>query len=284
MSVVEEIREQQKEALSTMSLKEKFAYFWDYYKIHTLVVVCVLIVVVSVVHQLVTNKDYALYVTVLNAGTTQYDDMTSGKWAEEFGEYAQIDTDKYQIGIDATIALSETTDAQYRMANEQKIVAMMQTGTIHAQLAETQTFEEYAQFECYYNLEDILSAEQIAKYRPYFYYTDAATFASDSDTASGQNGDGASDTASEQGGDNIAAQSDPSALVINHRDPAAMEKPVAVGIILTDCKMIADSEYYKYLDDPAFDYQGYPADVVYGIPISNEEPEMAIRFLEYLLQ
>ena len=277
MSVAEEIREQQKQALSTMSFKDKLAYFWDYYKIHTLVAVCLVIVAVSVIHQLVTNKDYALYATIINTGTAGYEDETAAKWAAEFGEYAQIDTDKYQVLIDATMVLTESPDSQIRIANQQKMAAMMQTGTISAQIAETETFEEYAQFECYYALEDVLSAEQIEKYRPYFYYTDAATF--EQDDAASYAASGQDETAASA---DMAAQTDPSTLVIDHRDPSTMEQPVAVGIIITDSKMIKDSDYYKYLDSPEYDYQGYPSDVILGIPLSNKEPEIAIRFLEFL--
>ncbi|MDE6386738.1 MAG: hypothetical protein K2L82_02890 [Lachnospiraceae bacterium] len=272
MSVVEEIREQQKQALSTMSFKEKLAYFWDYYKIHTLAAVAVLIIAVTVIYQLATNKDYAFYATVLNAGTVQYEDTTAAKWAQEFLEYAQIDPDEYQVYIDATISLSASTDPQYLAANQQKLVAMMQSGAISAQIAETETFEEYAQFECYYALEDIMNAEQIEKYSPYFYYTDAATFEQDDDTAAGQDAAASSD----------AAQTDPAALIIDHRDPSTMEKPVAVGVIITDSKMLQDSDYYKYLDNPEYNYQGYPSEAILGIPLSCKEPEMAIRFLEYL--
>ena len=277
MSVVEEIREQQKQALSTMSFKDKLAYFWDYYKIHTLVAVCLVIVAVSMIHQFVTNKDYAFYATIINTGTTGYEDETAGKWAEEFGEYAQIDTDKYQVSIDAAMVLTESADPQVRMANQQKMAAMMQTGTIHAQIAETETFEEYAQFECYYNLEDVLSTEQIEKYRPYFYYTDAATFEQDGDASDITSGQDEAIASAD-----MTTQPDPSTLIIDHRDPSTMEQPVAVGIILTDSKIIKDSDYYKYLDNPEYDYQGYPSDVILGIPLSNEEPEMAVRFLEFL--
>lgn len=248
-----------------MSFKGKLAYFWDYYKVHSLVAVCLLIIAISVIHQIVTHKDCAFYAMILNTGTPEYEDETSVKWAEEFGQYAQIDTDEYEVSIDASISLSQTTDFQYRAANQQKIAAMMQTGSINAMLAETETFEKYAQFECYYTLEDVMSAEEIEKYRPYFYYTDASTF----------NQDDASD---------IAEQTNSSALVINHRDPSTMEQPVAVGIVITDSKMIKNSGYYKYLDNSEYDYQGYPSDVILGIPLSNKEPEMAIRFLEYLLQ
>lgn len=275
MSVVEEIREQQKQALSTMSLKEKLAYFWDYYKIHTIVAVALLIIAVTVIYQLATNKDYAFYATVLNAGTVQYEDTTAAKWAQEFLEYAQIDPDEYQVYIDATISLSDSTDPQYLAANQQKLVAMMQTGAISAQIAETETFEEYAQFECYYALDDIMNAEQIEKYSPYFYYTDAATFEQDDTDSS------ATDSVQNEDTD-MAAQTDPSTLIINHRDPSTMEKPIAVGVIVTDSKMMQDSDYYKYLDNPEYNYQGYPSEAVLGIPLSCKEPEMAIRFLEYL--
>lgn len=274
MSVVEEIREQQKKSLSTMSFKEKAAYFWDYYKIHALIAVAVLIFAVTIIHQITTNKDYAFYATILNAGTVQYEDTTAEKWSQEFLEYAQIDADDYQVYIDAAISLSDSTDPQYLAANQQKLMAMMQTGTIHAQIAETKTFEEYAQFECYYALEDILSPEQIEKYRPYFYYTDAATFEQDGpEGTNGQNTDTSDD-------DRMPA--DPSTLIINHRDPSTMEQPVAVGIILTDNPMMQEAGYYQYLEYPEYDYQGYPSDAVFGIPLSCKEPDMAVRFLEYL--
>ena len=207
MSVVEEIREQQRKALSTMSFKEKLAYFWDYYKIHTLVAVALIIVAVTVIYQLATSKDYAFYATMINTGTLQYEDTTSSRWAQEFMEYAEIDPNEYQVYIDASIALSDTTDLQYMAANQQKLVAMMQAGEISAQIAETE---------------------------------------------------------------------------INHLDPSTMEKPVAVGVVITDSKLIRESDYYKYLDDPAFNYQGYPSEAVLGIPLTCKDTEMAVKFLEYL--
>lgn len=253
-----------------MSFKGKLAYFWDYYKIHSLAAVCLLIVAISVIHQIVSHKDCAFYAMILNTGTPEYENETSEKWADEFGQYAQIDTDEYEVSIDASISLSQTTDLQYRAVNQQKIAAMIQTGSINAMVAETETFEKYAQFECFYTLDDVMGAEEIEKYRLYFYYTDAATFEQD-DTSAAASSD-------------MAAQTDSSTLVINHRDPSTMEQPVAVGIVITDSKMIKDSGYYKYLDNSEYDYQGYQSDSILGIPLSNQEPEMAIRFLEYLLQ
>lgn len=266
MSVAKEIREEQRKALSTMSPKEKLSYFWDYYKIHALVTVVVIVFAAMFIYQYVTNKDYAFYATFINAMQTDSNADLSTKWAEEFQEFADIDPDEYQVYIDTAVSLSDDISSQYAISNREKMLAMMQIGTINAIVADTKVFEEYAQFEYFCNLEMILSPEELKKYRPYLYYTDAATFEKDDD-----------DTYYD-----MTERPDPGALVIDHRDPASMEQPVAVGIIVSQDSMMADAEYYAYLDHEEYDYQGYPSEAVLGIPISCKQPELAIRFLEYL--
>lgn len=268
MSVIDEIREEQKKALSTMTFRQKLAYFWDYYKIHTIVTIVVLAFVISFVHQYVTNKDYGFYAALVNAHANSYDDELSSLWAAEFQKYAQIDPDEYLVYIDTSISLAEGFDAQYALTNQEKMLAMMQIGTVSVIVADTETFERYAQNEYYYDLKSLLSAEELEKYGSYLYYTDAATFVDASD-----------DTYYD-----ADERTNPADLVIDHRDPSTMEQPVAVGIILTGNNMIADSGYYAYLTDTDTVYQGYPSEPVLGIPVTNKEPELALRFLEYISQ
>lgn len=266
MSVIDEIREEQKKALSTMTFKQKLAYFWDYYKIHTVVTIVVLAFVISFVHQYMTNKDYGFYAALVNAHANSFDDELPAIWAEEFQEYAQIDPDEYLVYIDTSISLAEGFDAQYALTNQEKMLAMLQIGTVSAIIADTETFERYAQNEYYYDLEALLSAEELEKYRPYFYYTDTATFVDASD-----------DTYYD-----AEERTNPADLVVNHRDPSTMEQPIAVGIVVTENNMIADAGYYDYLAQTDTVYQGYPSEAVLGIPVTNKEPELAIRFLEYI--
>ncbi len=266
MSVAEEIREEQRKALSTMSTKEKFAYFWDYYKVHVLVSVVVIAMAATFIYQYITNKDYGFYATLVNATLTDQNHELSGEWTTQFQEYAGIDPQEYQVYIDTSVVLSQDTSTQYSISNEEKMFAMVQVGAINAIVAETETFEKYAQFEYFYNLESILTPEQIEKYRPYFYYTDAATF----------------DTGNDDTYYDAAMRKDPGALTIDHRSPSGMEQPVAAGIILTADNRLADAGYYAYLADSEYDYQGYPSEAVLGIPVSCKEPELAIRFLEFL--
>ena len=264
MSIIEEIKEQQKKSLKNMSPKEKLAYFWDYYKIHTGVAIIVLTLIVVFTYQFVTSKDYAFYAVLVNARSTGTNYGLSELWAEEFLEYAQIDPDKYQVSIDTSITMS--LDSQYDIANQEKMLAMMQAGIISAIVADTEAFEMYAQNEYFYDLESLLTAEELEKYGPYLYYTDAATFADPND-----------DTFY-----NEDELTNPADLTINHRDPSTMGQPVAVGFILTEDNMLADADYYGYLSDSEYDYQGYPSDAVLGIPATNKEPTLVIRFLAFL--
>ncbi len=261
-SVGDEIREERRKAMSRMSSREKFAYFWDYYKFHALAAVVLVIVMVSFIYQYVTHKDYGFYAVLVNAGISDLSNSMPEQWAAEFQEYASIDPEEYEVYIDTSMSVSSTDLSQYSMANQEKIMAMTQTGAISTLVAETETFEKYAQAEYFYPLEEILSAEELEKYRPYFYYTDAATFADDDYDPT--------------------EIRDFSGLSIDHNDPAAMEDPIAVGIIVTKDTKLEDSRLYAYLEDSKYDYQGHPAEVILGIPITNKQPELAMKFLEYI--
>ena len=262
-SVGDEIREERRKAMGRMTPKEKFSYFWDYYKIHALVTVVLTAAAISLIYHYVTYKDYGFYAALLNAVVTDSDQDPSTVWADEFQEYAAIDPEEYEVYIDTSISMSPTDYSQATMANQQKMMAMRQTGSVSVMVAETETFETYAQQELFYNLEEILSPEELEKYRPYLYYTDTATFPPDDY-------------------DPTTEVRDLSVLTIDHRDPSTMENPVAVGIIVTQDNLIEDARYYSYLQSGDYNYQGYPSEAVLGVPVTNKQPELVPKFLEYL--
>lgn len=267
-SVIEEIREQQKKAFATMTPKEKLAYFWDYYKIHTMAAIILIVFVIAFIHSYRSNKPFAFYAVFLNAETTEENHDTSVMLANEFQEYAEIDPESYQVYLDTTIAITDESGSQYEMANRQKMAAMMQIGDIHAIVADTETFESYAGLENFYVLTDIFSEEELAPYKDLLYYTDAAAF--DEDTGN---------TLEEL----EAAQAEVYTKVIDHSDPSAMEKPVAVGIRIPKAgNKIADAGYYAYLGENDYTFQGYPSVAVIGIPLSVENPRLSLQFLNFL--
>lgn len=267
-TVNQEIREEQRQALSTMNFKEKLAYFWDYYKIHTLAVICVTAILVSFVRQIAANKPYAFYATLINAVTDEENTDTSVIWENEFQEFAGIDADAYRVCIDTTFSISANGSSQYEAAYRQKLVAMMQTGDIHAIVADTETFENYAHLKTFYNLSDLFTEEELAPYADLLYYTDAAAFDEDSGS-----------TLTEMD----AAQKAFYEKIIDHSDPSAMEKPIPVGIrIPASGNKLADAGYYRYLQEGDYSFQGYPPETVLGIPLSADDPKLALQFLSYL--
>lgn len=266
MSIAKEIREEQKKALSAMTTKEKLAYFWEYYKIHTLAAIMIIAMAVSLIKQYVTRKEMGFYAVLIDAITTDSNSGSNEIWSEEFLEYAHIDPGEYEVYIDTSISISGNTDVQYMYANQQKLFALLAAGSISAFVADTEIFEEYAQLEYFYDIESLLSEEELNKYGPYLYYTDASTFGNVGDISL----------------DDESTWENPGDLIINHRDPSTMEQPVAVGVILTEDNKLADAGYYTYLRDAGYEYQGYPSDAVLGIPLVFQEPELVIQFLEYL--
>lgn len=269
-SVIEEIREQQKKAFATMTPKEKLAYFWDYYKVHTIVVIIVIVFVVSLVNSYRSSKPTAFYAVLLNANTIGDNAASAATWNEEFMEYAAIDPESHQVNIDTTVTISADGGDQYEMASRQKMAAMMHAGDIHAIVADTETFEGYARLEYFYDLSSTFTEEELAPYADLLYYTDGTAF-------------------EEETGDTLeeleAAQEALYNAVIDHSDPTYMEKPVAVGIRIPQTgNKLGDSGYYDYLSERDYTFQGYPSEVVIGIPLSVENPEITLQFLNYLFE
>lgn len=269
-SVIEEIREQQKKAFATMTPKEKLAYFWDYYKIHTIVAIAVIVFVVSFINSYRSSKPTAFYAVLLNADTYDDNAAAANVWNEGFMEYAGIDPGAYQVNIDTSIGISSGTGDQYEVASRQKMMAMMHAGDIHAIVADTETFEGYARLEYFYDLNAAFTEEELAPYADLLYYTDGAAF-------------------DEETGDTLeeleAAQEAVYNMVVDHSEPSAMEKPVAVGIRIPQTgNKLGDSGYYDYISERDYTFQGYPSEVVIGIPVSVEDPKMTLQFLNYLFE
>lgn len=268
-SVFEEIREVQKKAFATMTPREKLAYFWDYYKIHTVVVIAVAAFVIAFINSYLSNKPFAFYAVMLNANALTDNTAAASAWSEGFMEYAGIDPESYQVNIDTSIAISPDGGDQYEVASRQKMAAMMHAGDIHAIVADTETFEGYARLEYFYDLTAAFTEEELAPYADLLYYTDGAAF--DAETGG---------TLDEM----EAAQEAVYNQVIDHGDPASMEKPVAVGIRIPQSgNRLGDSGYYDYIFESGYTFQGYPSEIVIGIPLSVETPEITLQFLNYMM-
>ena len=260
-SLYGEIKEQHQKT-KDMSLKGKLGYFWDYYRIHTAVVLVVLALAVMFIRQYRANKDYAFYAVLVNVDTTR---IQNNQWSDEFSEYAGIDTEEYAAAFDTSFIISRDNFSEYSITSMEKLVVMIASGIIDVIVADTGTFESQAQNEYYANLETVLPKELLDKYSDYLYYTDAATFEATENALYSDTEQPSADT-----------------FIINHHDPSSMEQPIPVGICLPKGNKLIETGCYDYLAENGTTYQGYPSDAVLGITANSTHIDTVIKFLEFL--
>ncbi|NLL76923.1 MAG: hypothetical protein GX235_06720 [Clostridiales bacterium] len=253
MSIHDEIKDQQKK-LKDMTFIEKLSYFWDYYKIHTIVTLLVVIVGGIFIHDAVTAKDHAFSAVLLNS----YGNDSQERFQTDFAGYAGIDLNTYDCYIDTASLLSYETMSQMDLAVSQKIIAMTQTSGLDILVSDTAPFSNFADGLMFADLREELSSEEYAKYESCFFYIDAAELDSDDDEL----------VYDEKGMPVVVDDS------IDHSDPSAMTDPIPVGIYLQDSPKLEQWQCYTTADAPP----------ILGFAASGINKEASHLFLQYLTE
>lgn len=251
----DEIREQTKK-FKDMSLKEKWEYFWEYYKVNVMIIVIVGAFLISMIHNFVTAKDYCFNGLLLNASM-----MDQEKIAASFAEYAGLDTDKYECYIDASSTLSYQNPSEYELATSQRIVALIQSKELDGMLFDAEVFYNYAFNQVFMDLREVYTAEELAEYEGRIYYIDKAEIkrAEESEKASSEKYTLVTLTP-----DEVIAEAQ------THRDPSVMEEPIPVGIFVDDSPFAQKSKAYLGVVP------------IYGISTTSQRVEVSKQFLDYL--
>lgn len=257
--VIDEIREQQHKT-KDMSLKGKWQYFWDYYKVHTFVAIGVILLGGMLIHDILSAKDYAFYGIMLNSAGLSAESMENA-----FVEYAEIDADTYDCFIDTTSTLSYSTPSEYDMATMQKMVAQVQAKDLDAVVFDSQVFNNYANTEMFADLTTVLSPEELDQYKDKFYYIDYAPI-----IRANEDSDYENEAAVSSAEWATATLEDILAEAETHKHPETMEQPVPVGIFMEESPFIQKTGSYG---------QAQP---VLGIIINTERQEAARRYLAFL--
>ncbi len=252
MAMHDEIKEQQKK-LKGKTFREKLGYFWDYYKVHTLVAVAVLIVGGGLIHDIVTAKEEAFSATLLNA----YGGNMQHEFQDAFAEYAGIDTEIYDCYIDTSSTLNYNMTSEADLAIFQRTVAMAQTGGLDVLAGDLMPFTHMAGTGMFLDLREVLTGEEYARYEPYFYYLDGALL-EDSDEDASYESDGSMDFLD---------------TGIDHTDPSSMENPIPVGIYLPDNQKLKEYSCYALSGETP----------VLGFVYSTTRLDTAKLFLSYLM-
>lgn len=251
MPLMDEFREQ-REAIKNKPFKEKFSYYWGYYRVHFFAVVFTLVFGSFFIHDIVTAKDYAFYAIFVNSVMSQDD----AAFMDEFSEYMELNTDKYQTMVDSSLRISETFD-EITMASQQKIMAIIAAQEVDTMLSVPNIFADYADNHTFHDLRTVLTAEQLEKYQDQFFYMDDIEV-------------------EELPMDEMLAQAeleDTEDYLTTRTDPSSMENPTPVGIFL-------DGEAIVKLQE--WGYYGEDSHPVFGIPSNTNNIENALKFLDWL--
>lgn len=251
MPLMDEFKEE-REALKNADFKTKLKYFWDYYKLHTIIGTCIVIFVVTMTYSVVTTKDYAFFAAMVNSTAVVPEDIAAFK--EDYMAYAQIDPDEYEVQMDNTLMYKKTPTSELEVNASQRLMIYTSAGQLDAMVCGSDSFPHQASQGIFYDLREILTEEQLAKYEPYFCYVDQAIIDARNEIPT----TGELDEIYPEAGD--------------PRKPEEMENPIPVALFVTDCKKLTDTYYFEG------DY------IAVGVVANTTRLENAVKFIDFLFE
>lgn len=247
MPVMDEFKEE-REALKKGPLQDKIKYFIYYYKWHTIAVAAAIILAVTLIHDIVSAKDYAFYAAFINS--IELDN--SEEFNNAFIEYAGIDTNEYEVAFDTTMyLLGSGSGDQLSVAASQKLVAYMAAGEFDIFSANYSLFSDYANSTYLFDLREILTEEQLKACEPYLYYVDRTVVEKIEEVES-----------------SLEPMDMPE--VPDPSKPGEMEDPVPVGLFASELESLTN---YYYLSEEGS---------AIGVPVNTKNLENAIKFIEFI--
>ena len=259
------LREDTNEQIKTMkdrSFKDKFEYFWEYYKFHALGIIVGVAVIIAIIRSIVSYREYAISIIMVNPDNIVTEELAP-EWESDLAEILQINTRKEQIYIDTSISVGNNTPQQLEYSALQKLVAFFTSRTADVFISNTPLFEEYSQNGNLSDLRNYYTDEELEALSDIIYYTDAATFVDYQDVT------------------NLDAKEDQEKYTVDHRDPDSMQDPIPTGFYITDSSRLGQAGVYAYIN--GLNYQGHPQEGVIGIPVVVTDVDKAKLAVDYFL-
>lgn len=174
-AIRDEIKAARKDLVENGTFKEKVAYFFDYYAIHTIVIAVILIFTVAFIYHQVTKPEIVFNGLLLNVLSFEegnpVEDLESG-----FMDYIDMNTKEYDFSVNSSLIYKLGDDSGQTQMNDyqssQVIMTLCSAGAVDFISSPLDSILEYGYGDLIANLEDVLTEEELEKYRPYFLYAD----------------------------------------------------------------------------------------------------------------
>lgn len=150
------------------SRKKKLEHFWTYYKSPFLIILAAAVVLVYFTIAAMTEKEpvFTAYLFDAHAGTEQETAVA------EFAEFAEIDTKKNAVTIDASFLLADSSAGNYTMTSLAKFYTEIGTAELDVCMMTEGSFKTYAKSAAFLDLRSCLDGEQMEKYGESLVYAD----------------------------------------------------------------------------------------------------------------
>jgi len=251
-NVSAEIRAEQKAALANMTRKEKFKYYWEYYRYHVIISIIVIASLSHIIYGIVTNRDFSFYAVIINSHGLDGEALS-----EEFSVLADLDNEKLHCFIDTTLFINTNEFSQTDSMLVQRLFATVGTGELDTIVADAFTFIHFANAEFFIDLRLVLSDDEIEYYKDIFFYVDRAAIEARRTNFN-------IDIVHE-----IKTPEQMKQDVELRRQPEIMTEPVPVGIFLSDSLILKDA------------YWGDTVPVI-GITVSSSRKDKVLELIEFL--
>lgn len=249
MPVMDEFREE-REAIKQKGFKEKIKYFCDYYKWHVIGGVALAAFAISLIHSVLTHKDWAFYGAFINAYQTPAYDT----FREDFAARAGIDLNEFDVQFDTNMYITDSAQDQGTLDTMERLTVYIAAGDVNVMAGGPSIINQYAYNGFFQDLRQILPQDLQEQLEPYYYYADAALTAEID--------------AQQESGAMTSAPRYPS----NPRNAESMKEPVPVGLYIQDCPRIQEAFFFQ--DD----------EVVLGVISNVSDVDAAVQLLRLIYE
>jgi len=165
-SIYDEIREQNAK-LRGAPLKDKAAYFKEYYLKTTIVIVVAVIFVGYLAYSMLTAPSDTAFAAYFYNNTG---DFSSTELIDGFIEYRDIDTKEHEAYIDMTMRfVPDSVDYDAYMSLE-KAMAVISTGELDIIVGDADTLDYFTRSECLHDITTVLPDDLLAQFEDKLYY------------------------------------------------------------------------------------------------------------------
>lgn len=251
MALMDEFKEE-RENIKNGTLKQKAAYFWEYYKGYVIIPVLIIVAVSSYIYHIVTDPEDILNGILLNTHNMEAQEVADSL-ADEFCEEQEIDTKDYSITLNTSVSYTAgDTSGTANYETSQALMAWIAAGTVDFISGDSETMTELSYKGYLTDLREFLSEEEIAQYEPYFLYMDQAVYEARS-------------KAFEDNQDGFTIQ------LPDCTKPEEMENPIPVLIDMSQSEKLCEI------------YTGEKS-LILGIPSKAPHKDTLLDFFDYIME